>query len=207
MEIRRWDIIRAEVERNARDTREESWKLVGSGSHWAEVVQRVEVVGRIKDHSDRRHLVLKNLSPCISAINKARKSLGLISPREIKKCYFKHNPQYGQIFQPFLIPEYDESWASVKSDFEEEPRIRYSCSECQTSQGHHDQKVLEWGFFEWIRKNPGKIEQVWQNAKINSDTHDIFLFVGNQAQRRSSFLIISILPIRKEPKSKQLPLF
>jgi hypothetical protein len=54
--------------------------------------------------------------------------------------------------------------------------------------------VLEWGFYEWMRKNPDNIEQVWENAKFNSPKHQIYFFVGNMRDHRTAFLITSTLP-------------
>ena len=207
MGLHRWDMIRVEVERNERDARQESWKIVGSRQDWDNLYQRVETVRKITNPYERHEVVVNNLSSCIVAINRAQGSLGLIRPREIKKVYFAQNPQYGKPYQLSLFETHAQEWAKVKRDFKVEPKLRYVCSECETQQGYHDQKILEWGFFEWMRKNPDNIEQVWENAGFYSPDHEIFLFVGNQANRRTSFLIINVLPIRKTPEPFQRPLF
>ena len=60
-----------------------------------------------------------------------------------------------------------------------------------------DQQVLEWGVYEWLRKNPDKKDQVWENLRLNSDKHVIYLLVGNQFLHRNSFMIISVLRMLK----------
>jgi hypothetical protein len=199
MDIHRWDVIRVEVERNERDSRSESWKIAGASQDWECLYQRIEKVGRIEEPYQRREIVVGNVSPCVNTINAMRGSLGIIRPREIKRAYFGENPQYGKPIQLTLFTAEAEEWAKVKRDYKVEPRLSYVCSGCEAQQGYHDQKVLEWGFFEWMRKNPANIEQVWENAKLYSEEHEIYLFVGNQAHQRTSFLIISVLPIRESP--------
>jgi hypothetical protein len=87
----------------------------------------------------------------------------------------------------------------VKRDFKVEPRLKYTCAECEVTQQFHDQVVIEWGFYEWMRKHPQSMEKVWDNAKIYSDEHEVHLFVGNQANHRTSFIVITVLQIQKNP--------
>jgi hypothetical protein len=145
--------------------------------------------------------VIANLADeCVQEINDIQRSLGIVRPTVVDR-YFAHNPHYGQIFQP-LFPILGEKTA-VKRDFEFEPRVKYRCQKCKTK-NPHDQQILEWGFYEWFRKNPDKKEQVWKNALFDSPKHEIFFFVGNQFMHRTSFLVISVLRISKG--SVQLPL-
>lgn len=68
----------------------------------------------------------------------------------------------------------------------------------------HDQTVLEWGFYEWMRKHPDRPEQVWENALINSPNHLCFFFVGNLVRYRNAFVIISVLRLPKTSPTKTL---
>ena len=199
MAISNWDVIRVEVERNEQDTREESWKLAGSKQDWDNLYQRVQKIGTIRTTADKRSIVTKNLSSCVNHINGSRRSLGIIRPVRVLDKYFAKNPQKDDPIQLFFKEIDDfEPWSSVKHDFDLEPRVKYACPECKTSQGYHDQKILEWGFYEWMRKHPDRIDQVWTNAKFESAEHEIFLFVGNQAHRRNSFLIISVIRLQRQ---------
>ncbi len=47
--------------------------------------------------------------------------------------------------------------------------------------------------FEWFRKNPGKDAQVFENLGIGNRTWEHHLFVGNQANHRTSFLAIGVI--------------
>jgi len=195
----RWDIVKVEVEKDDRDTRNESWKIAGSRTQWDTLCERVEVVGHWS-RSRWRNLAGNLVDGCVQDINEARRSLGIVKPY-IHKRYFARNPLYGRMFQQ-VLPGFGES-TKVKRDFPFEPRVTYRCSNCR-SKNPHDQQVLEWGFFEWIRKNPDNIEQVWENALLDSPDHEISFFVGNQSRHRTSFMVISILRVPKGPVQSPL---
>lgn len=190
----RWDIVRVEVERDDRDTREESWKIAGSRGEWESLGDKVEVTG-VFPRDKWRGLVGNLVDGCVQDINEAHRSLGIVKP-DIEQRYFCENPQYGQTFQQ-VLPGMGES-TKVKRDFPLEPRVKYRCSVCR-NKNPHDQKVLEWGFYEWIRKHPDDPEQVWENAMLDSSHHDIYFLVGNQFKYRTSFLVISILRVPTGP--------
>lgn len=200
MDIRRWDIIRVEVERNNNDTRLESWKIAGASKNWESLYQKVEKIGRVDSPLQRRKIVTSNLTECVVDLNTNRKSLGIIRPT-VRELYFGKNPHYGKPIQMSLPTSEAEEWARIKHHYEYEPRIKYSCPNCKTSQGFHDQKILEWGFYEWMRKNPNNMQQVFENARFHSDSHEVCLFVGNQANQRTSYLVISTLPIQLNPST------
>lgn len=192
MPWKRWDIVRVEVERDERDTRDESWKIVGSRTEWDNLADKIEIVGTVP--KAKRATLVRNLTDsCVQAINANKRSLGIVRPAVIKK-YFAENSHYGQLFQ-LALPGFAET-TSVKRDFEYEPRVQYRCEECLNKKPH-DQQVLEWGFYEWVRKNPDNKEQVWENALFNSPKHDLYFFVGNQLKYKNSFLVISVLRIPK----------
>jgi hypothetical protein len=186
--------VKVKVERNERDTREESWKISGSKSEWDSLVLKIEVVGHI-DLRDRRRNIIGNLADdCVNVINDHQRSLGIVKPQVIR-TYFQKNPKYGEIWQPGLPGLTDVGKIMVKRDFEDEPRVEYRCAaNCQTK-NPHDQQILEWGFYEWFRKEPDKKEQVWENAGFNKPNTDIHFLVGNQAAYRTSFMVISVLRV------------
>lgn len=200
MGLSRWDVIEVEVEKNSSDTRQESWKIVGSRDNWEDLGRSIRKVGRVKDVSERWNLVTENTAECVSSLNEKHQSLGFIKPQVIHKMYFGKNQQYGQPVQLALFSSHAKKWAAVKHDYPVLPRLKYSCEHCRTQQGFHDQSVLEWGFYEWMRKNPNNIEQVWENARFLSEDHEIYLFVGNQQNKRNSYLVINSIPLNKSQK-------
>jgi hypothetical protein len=200
MKWHRWDVVRVEVEKDVRDTRAESWKILGSRTEWDNLSSKIQVIGSIEDQTAQRNLAANLADDCVNDINDARRSLGVVKPSKIEP-YFAHNPHYGQLFQ-MVLPGLGES-TKVKRDFQKEPRVKYQCADCKTHKGH-DQQILEWGFYEWFRKNPDNIDQIWENAQFNSPDHDIYFFVGNQFRHRTSYMVISVLRIKKGPVTPPL---
>jgi len=198
MPLNRWSIVKVPVERDPRDSRIESWKIQGSKSEWDRLSERVQVVGKLHP-GDRLNLVANLVDGCVKDINEAKRSLGIVKAN-IKKCYFCPEEDFDPTLQATL---FGSPLPSTKKQYHEFPRIQYKCSNCRAKK-HHDQTVLEWGFYEWMRKHPENIEQVWENAQIFSPEHDCFFFVGNMRDRRTAFLIISILRLRKGVVSKPL---
>ncbi len=192
MPCKQWDIIRVEVERNERDSRHESWKIVGSKQEWETLSEKIEILGKLEDRIARRNLIGNLRDTSVTYINDQKRSLGIIKPN-VLKTYFVENTKYLETWQAGLpgFTEFDE--VQVKRDFPYEPRTTYTCPEGENPDKKHDQQILEWGFYEWFRKNPEQKEQVWQNAGFSDPKRDIYYLVGNQAAHRTSFMVISVL--------------
>ncbi|MCA9914378.1 MAG: hypothetical protein KC496_13580, partial [Anaerolineae bacterium] len=167
MQMKRWDIIRVEVERNERDTRDESWKISGSRTEWDTLPEKIEVVGRMNKSDERRNLLANLIDTNPQQLNEERRSLGIVKPK-ISKTYFGSNPLFGQWKQQALPGFTDLDNYLTKRDYEIEPRVSYVCPNA-TPPTSHDAQVLEWGFYEWFRKEPDNIEQVWKNAGFETE--------------------------------------
>jgi len=192
MPLARWKIARIPLERNPQDNRQESWKIQGSKSEWERLDEKIEVVGEFKKEH-RLSLVANLVDGCIATLNNQHRSLGIIKPK-IHKHYFSEQDDWDITTQMTLL---GKPLPKTKKQYPIVPRVQYCCSNCE-SKGGHDQQVLEWGFYEWIRNHPEKAEQVWENARIDSPKHTIFFFIGNHFLHRSSFMIISVLRFAKE---------
>ena len=193
-----WDIIRVPLERNPQDARKESWKIEGAKGEWDKLNEKIEVLKKLP-LSDRLTLIDNLVDGCINDINEAKRSLGIVKPM-IEKCYFSKQDEYDTLTQMTLL---GRPLPKVREQYPMMPRIKYRCS-CCNAKGAHDQQVLEWGFYEWIRKNPDKKDQVWDNVRISSKAHKIYFFVGNVFRYQSSFMIISVLRLPKGSITKSL---
>ncbi len=96
---------------------------------------------------------------CVSDINDEGRSLGIIKP-EILDYYYEKQEDMKKFTQQTLDGRLR---VKVKDEFQYEPRIKYKCSECRIGRGFHDQQVLEWEVYQWMRKHPDNIDQVWEN--------------------------------------------
>ena len=189
--MKRWNIVKVPLERNPKDTRSESWKIQGSKSDWLKLADKIEPKGKLKreEQIDLLKKLFKDYGvDCVSELNERKASLGLVRPKTFKPRFEKredHDPssQLGLFStEPFL---------TIKN-YKIQPRISYTCSGCKTTNQLHDQQVLEWGVYEWIRQNEEHPEKVWENLHITDPEYDKRFLVGNQFLYRNSFMIISI---------------
>lgn len=205
MGLNRWRRISAYLERNPQDNRYESWKLMGPKDQWDSF--SITVAGKIPPE-ERADILERIKSPCVNAINTARFSLGIIKPFAINKCWIDRNPSFEKPIQQGLSLKDSDQWISTKADYPFQPRVAYQCSpECKG----HDQTILEWGAFEWMRKNPGEELKLLDNWKLLDSGYDHYLLVGNQRDRRNSFMVINMLWFKREqednPDLRQSDLF
>lgn len=191
MPCKRWDIIEVNVERNPQDTRLESWKIEGS-KNWDTLSNEIKILRRIHSPDERRNLIGNLTDISVKYINDQKRSLGIVKP-DIIELFFAENKKYGELFQKGLPGFTDLDDIKVKRDFPFEPRVKYTCPDDPHSTTKHNQQILEWGFYEWIRKNPENKEQVWQNADFHSSQTAKYFLVGNQFKYRNSFMVVSVL--------------
>ena len=138
-------------------------------------------------------LLERIVDPCVNVIIEKEKSLGLIKPT-INACYFADNEAY-KTYRRMTI---DGSFqVQEKNEYEYEPRVNYTCPECTTKQVHHDHQILEWGAYEYMRKNPREIDRLWENFHFEDPEWEKFFFVENQILYLKSFMIISVLRFKQ----------
>lgn len=192
----RWSVIDAHVERNPKDTRRESFKIVGSHDNW-EGFSETSVIHRGTINAQNGREIIDSLPvKCVADVNTARDSLCIIKPVDLR-WRMAENPSYGKLKNELLIEYPGESWLSTKSDYPFQPRLQFRCShECHI---YHDMTVVEWGGFEWIRKNPdpNSAIKLFDNWRLSDANYEISLLLGNQCCHRNSFIVISVFQSKK----------
>lgn len=145
----------------------------------------------MKDKRDQVALIDSMLNKygvkCVSELNVRKESLGFVDPT-ILKYYFTKRSKVNNSVQTTLVNT--EPFQTIRN-YDLQPRLVYSCPNC-AGRGYHDQQILEWGAYEYIRKNPEKYDTIWDNFNIDNDEYRKRLLVGNQALHRTSFMVISI---------------
>ncbi len=189
----RWDIVNAEVERNPKDTRHESWKIKGRKRNQRE---KVEVVGEYP--REKRATLLYHLEDdCVNDINEAKRSLGIIAPDEIHGLEFEEweeDDAPGK--QVKLFEDIDEDKPDNRDDFEYNIKLKYTCSGCKTKQGYHNPTLLEWGAYMGMKNT--SLDQLADNYRFTDDDYRHWFFVGNMNKYKNSFIVISVLWMKKD---------
>lgn len=188
--LRQWSVVSVEVERNPQDSRAESWKFPDSRSGWENINQHIQPKG---DYPKDARLALMDeiKSSCVNEVNERRQSLGIIRPN-IQRVYLAENQMHSQAYQPlFEIMEHAE--VATKRDHYFEPRIEYICGCNCRSKAKHNQQLLEWGCYQWMKSNPGKEQQIWRNLHIGDCAWTHYFLIGNQANHRTAFMVINVI--------------
>ena len=203
MKWSRWDVCRVKVQRNPKDSRVESWRL--AEPNWAKINDSIKVIGTLPE-SERWPLISSLVTGCVQDLNKARVSLGIVFPQskslsgEWVENKLRDKPYQMSMGAAFTYTEY----VDLKRDYYLEPRIMYRCSDCKVKTKHKMQ-ILEWGFYRWQSRYDGEdkaafiehSDKVWENAHLYQPDYDTFLFVGNQQNQRTSFMVISVLSLNR----------
>lgn len=191
----RWDIVHAEVERNAADARHESWKIKGRKK---EQEEKIEVINKYPRH--QRATLLHHLEDdCVRDINNAKRSLGIIRPSSIPELKFKsweEDRDPGQ--QAKLFEEIEELKPETREEFDFNIKIRYECTDCKTKQGYHEHTLLEWGAYIGLKKNAENPAQLEKNYRFHDDNYNHWVFVGNMNQYKGNFITISIIWLKDD---------
>ncbi|MDG7009967.1 MAG: hypothetical protein JRN43_01820 [Nitrososphaerota archaeon] len=193
--MRRWNIVKVPLERNPKDNRPESWKIQGSKGEWDRIAGKIELKGQVKD-KDEKFAILDNLHAefgveCVKDLNDKKASLGMVNPQSMS-CAFEKRDDHDKEMQTSL--DGTEPFLTIKN-YPLKPVMTYRCPKCRTKNPHR-QQVMEWGVFEWMRKNPHQPEKVFENLHIGEVGYDTGLLVGNMALHRNSFLVISIFRLK-----------
>ena len=203
VEMGRWRRVEVPLERNPQDGRQESWKIKGSKDEWSRLDKKINVGEQLKREEQielLEQLEKKYGVDCVEELNVKKLSLGFIKPKTIEP-YFEKRENLDKSKQMTLFGA--EPFWTIKN-YGYQPRLKYSCQNCQLVRGYHDQQIIEWGVYEWMRKHPDKLDDVWNNLRLGEPDYDTSLFVGNQAWHLTAFMVISIFRFKKTPKQARL---
>ncbi len=188
--LKRWNIVSIPLERNPQDNRMESWKIQDSKKDWHKLSEKIQVKRKLsrKEWVELIEKLKKEYSyGCIEELNRKKLSLGIIVPRIISKELERRKEQDSTVQKSL---DYDEQFLTIQN-YKVRPKISYRCPNCETK-NPHNQGVIEWGVYEWLRSNQANMEQVWDNLHIGESGYDQSFLVGNMNRYRNGFMIISV---------------
>lgn len=202
----RWGVYKVPLERNPKDSRDESFRLAGDrsvGIH-EQINDGFELVRKAVPHADRIRLLSPYVIGSIKEANERSKaaktprerfSLAVIHPEQIdlrleQNADSPDSPQLS-LFDPAQfgkpIPQGAKRFAYI-------PRLRF-----RDELGWNDLMLRDWGAYEFQRKNSDSyFRQNLAGALHLSERSS--LLVGNFNRHRTSWLVISVLNgIREAP--------
>ena len=193
----RWSIISAEIEKNDKDYRHESYRIDDSS------IQILRKISTTNNWEDRKKLVLQLQFQSIRQIKAQNKSLGIIKPQIIKKYFCREterewNPKQqavldqGDLFEPNVELEkipYNFGYEFIDEDGE---KHRYTISDWEIKElyrkcrNQSNKKSLE-------QREKEAVEKVRQKLEVDfCTTKDLYFIVGNLKKHNETFMIIGL---------------
>jgi hypothetical protein len=190
----RWDVIDIDVKRNPGDNRDESWKLARRDQPSC-----IEKTGEYP-RNERATLLTQLEDECVEVVKNRGRSLGIIRPKSIEGLEFKQwEKDDDGTTQTRLFEEMEEWRPSTREEFDQEIRIEFTCSNCETDQGYHNKTLLERGGYVATRKHDINFADGLESFyRLNNDEYNHWIFVGNQNNQRTSFIAINIIWIKDD---------
>lgn len=211
---KRYSVISAEVEKNDKDYRKESYRIND------ESIQVVRQIGTTQSWQERKSLILPLSFSSVAEIKSQKKSLGIIKPQSIEKYFCKATDREWSPKQLDTLAQGDLFEESV--DLEKIPhqfgyqftggdgtKHRYTISDWEISELYRkcrdSSQLTTWQ--ERERDSLEKVKQKYSNEFLSKK--DLYFIVGNLKNHINTFMIIGIFypPIIPEPEMVNLSLF
>ncbi len=193
----RWSIISAEIERNTKDYREESFRVND------ESLEIVRKIGTNNNWAERKSLILPLEFRSVSEIKQQGKSLGIIKPQIINRYFYKETEREWSPRQQAVQDQLDLFEPSVELekipyqffyDFlaEDGKRHKYSISDWEIMELYRNcrknsqESTLELREKEALEKVRQKLEDDFLSKK------DLYFIVGNLKNHKNAFMIIGL---------------
>ncbi len=193
----RWSIISAEIEKNEKDYRSESFRINDKS------VNIIRNIGTSDNWANRKSFILPLQFRSIQDIQTQGKSLGIIKPQSIDKYFYKETEREWSLKQQAVQDQLDLFEPSLPLEkipyqflykFTDQDGVshRYSISDweisqlyrnCRDNSRKYNQQEQEAEALEKVRQ---KLEDDFLNKK------DLYFIVGNLKNHKNTFFIIGL---------------
>jgi hypothetical protein len=186
--MEKWHTYSIEIEKNAKDTREESWKLTSNSKfeNWQNFGSDVIELGKIKRQKGIFTLMkTSQILPSIQIANNQKLSIAIV-PILNYRLYWETNNRFINTNQLGLFEDVEiADWASFTKDSKErEARIDFYGND-----GHHNLQYNDWGPAEWYRRHRGQypIDQAFRFLLNKS-----YALIGNMHNYRNNWIVLDL---------------
>lgn len=186
--MKKWESYSIDVEKNKRDTREESWKLSSYAKYenWIGLEKDVFTLGKIDRKKGIQQLMnTSQILPSMAVCNNLKISIGII-PVTMYNLYWDVNNRFINTNQIGLFEDVElaDFTKFTKETKEYEARINLLGND-----GQHDIQFNDWGATEWYRKFKGQypINDAFRNLK--NKTHCL---IGNMHNYRNTWIALDL---------------
>ena len=195
--LRRWDVFDVTVVENPQDHRENTWKIYNSKKDWSRIYKWIRKK-RVLPQSKRKQLIKSLAKDNLGDLRNERKSFGIIHPK-ILNCELVQQNESTSI-QTSL---FDLDFHIINQrDFKFKPYVKYEChAKCSCKNPVHRQQIVEWGCYEWMRKNPDDKThclKLFENLQLTNDEYDKYFLVGNIHKSPKTYILIAVFRFKKK---------
>lgn len=215
----RWSIISANIEKNDKDSRVESYRIDDAS------IQILRKIGTENNWQERKNFVLPLQFQSIQDIKDQGKSLGLIKPKTILKYFYKSQQRDWKPKKQAILDQMDLFEPSI--ELEKIP-YKFVYKFIDKNEDKHGYSITDWEICQLYRNcrdqsNFSSLEEREKQAlakvqeKLEVDfltKKDLYFIVGNMNLYRQNFMIIGLFypplpktPVQPEPDHQQLNLF
>jgi hypothetical protein len=212
---KRWSIISAEIEKDTKDPRSESYKINDSS------IETIRWIDSKNNWAERKSFVLACGISSIAEIKAQGKSLGIIKPASITKYFHEKTKRDWKPLQKTTRDQLDLFEPSVKM-LEKIP-YKFGYEFISIDGTKHKYTTSDWEISELYRKcrdksSANSIEEKEQEGLLKVkqrmedeflSKNDLYFIVGNLKQYPKTFMIIGIFyPMKsKDDEQTQLSIF
>jgi hypothetical protein len=212
---KRWWIVSAEIEKDTKDPRSESYRIVDSS------IETIRFVDTKNNWAERKSFVLPFESSSIAEIKDQGKSLGIIKPASITKYFQKETDRDWKPHQQTIRDQLDLFEPSVQLLEKIPYQFGYEFTEIDGTK--HKYTTSDWEISELYRKcrdsSPAnsteekeqeallKVKQKMEDEFLSKK--DLYFIVGNLKRYPDTFMIVGIFyPMKsKGDEQTQLSIF
>ena len=194
---KRWSIISAEIERNEKDFREESYRV---NDQSIEVIRKI---GTKNNWRELKSLILPLQFDSIDEIQVQGKSLGIIKPKMIEKYFVRKTDREWNSKQQAIQDQGDLFEGPI--DLEKIP-YQFGYTFIESNGVRHSYTISDWEISQLYRKcrdrsNAATIEEREHDALLKVrqklegeflEKKDLYFIVGNLKNHSKTFMIIGI---------------
>lgn len=207
-----WEMINVEVRKPNDDGRENSFVVYNYEIEFDNLSKRIyaqkEVT--IKGNKINKKLkrseqisLLENLSKStFSQIRDNSKSFGLIKPKTMK-FMLRQNKETSEAQTTLRNDDYS---IMNQNDFAFLPYLEYECDGPCNSKHPHEQKIVEWGAYQFMRKNPNSEEhclKLKDNYHLGEEDYLHYLLIGNHKIYPTTYFIVKIIRFKITDDEKE----
>ena len=186
-----------QLQRTRKTTEKILGKFIIPKKDWQRIRKWIKKKGEYPKQ-ERRKLIELLAKDSLGELIEKRKSFGVIEPKIVGVKLLKQK-EATEIQTSILDLDFQ---IINQKDFKFKPYVEYECvAECSCKNSIHKQQIVEWGCYEWMRKNPNSEEhcqKVFDNLRLTDKEWSKYFLVGNIHKSPKTYVIVGVLRFKNK---------